>query len=771
MLAFFYLSEKGRNGWCIEERGPFPKGFKRLRTQLDAREQSVDQRKQTEEKYQTQVQRLAILREIGLSIISSLDLSAVLDVLMSKTSSLLSNLATEVWLLTRGSRELELKACGNIDEKEWRHRVFSHTPPFLKAALEQKTPQFVNNVQTDPRILDTSYFRKHGLVSYLGVPLIAKGEVQGVIIFLTREEHEFSSEERDFLITIADEAAIAIHNSRLFEQVEKSNRDISALQAITATASESLALDTILHDVLKKITEIFGFDATRIFLLNSQMDEVNLRVSFETDPEFFAHTRSVQWGQGIPGWVVKTGEPVIFENTLSNPRYQELSHTKFAHKGRYSFLAAFPIKSKLRIVGAILCIGQEPRHFTSDEIQLITSMADQIGVSVENAQLYERIKEQTVQLENEIIERKQVEEDRETLLHNMRERVKELRCMYGVAKSIQECERLEDLFVEVASLIPLGWQYPEITRGKLIFDGKEYVSELFEETEWKLSSNIVIGGKRCGCIEAYYLEQRIDLDEGPFLKEERHLIDGMARALSEAVQCNWAEQELRVAKESAEAANIELRKLAQHTESVRELERAQIARDVHDDLGQSLAALKFDLSWLKKRLPKNQDPLLERTESMSQFIDSTVRRVREISTALRPGVLDDFGLVEAIRWQAQVFQNRPGIKCKLAPSVKDVPLDRTQSISLFRIFQETLTNVAIHSRATEIKVTLVSNTDRVLLEIMDNGRGITNRQISSPQSPGIQGMRERTLFLGGEFNISGIERRGTTVSIRVPLGK
>lgn len=204
---------------------------------------------------------------------------------------------------------------------------------------------------------------------------------------------------------------------------------------------------------------------------------------------------------------------------------------------------------------------------------------------------------------------------------------------------------------------------------------------------------------------------------------------------------------------------------------MRELERAQIARDVHDDLGQSLAALKLDLSWLKKRLPENQDPLLERTKSMSQLIDSTVRRVREISTELRPGVLDDFGLAEAIRWQVQVFQNRTGIKCKLALPVKDIPLDRTQSISLYRIFQETLTNVSLHSHATEIKVSLVSNRGRVLLEIMDNGRGITNRQISSPKSLGIQCMRERALFLGRELNIGGIKGKGTSVSIRVPLSK
>ncbi len=156
---------------------------------------------------------------------------------------------------------------------------------------------------------------------------------------------------------------------------------------------------------------------------------------------------------------------------------------------------------------------------------------------------------------------------------------------------------------------------------------------------------------------------------------------------------------------------------------------------------------------------------------MLQLIDGTVQRVRTISAELRPGVLDDFGLSEAIRWQAREFQNRTGIKYKLALPVKDIPLDQTQSISLFRIFQEALTNISLHSHATEIKVNLVRYTNRVLLEIMDNGRGITNRQISSSSSLGIQGMRERAYVSGCDFKITGIKKKGTTVTLRFPVAR
>jgi len=154
----------------------------------------------------------------------------------------------------------------------------------------------------------------------------------------------------------------------------------------------------------------------------------------------------------------------------------------------------------------------------------------------------------------DITRRKQVEEERETLLHATGERVKELTCMYELAKLIWQQNSLEELFRAVAALIPPGWHYPEITRGKITFEGKQFVVEPFEETEWKQTADIIVGGRRCGSLEVYYLQSCPQLDEGPFMREERNLIDGMAQALSEAVQRRRAEDELIKAKEAAEDA-------------------------------------------------------------------------------------------------------------------------------------------------------------------------------------------------------------------------
>ncbi len=145
----------------------------------------------------------------------------------------------------------------------------------------------------------------------------------------------------------------------------------------------------------------------------------------------------------------------------------------------------------------------------------------------------------------EITVRKQEDEEKEILIHDMGERVKELRCLYGIGESTRKQIILEEIFQNVVALIPPGWQYPDITRGMVFFDGQEYVNEPFEETEWKQASDIIINDECRGTVEVYYLEERPELDEGPFMSEERNLINGIARAISEAIERKLAEEALK----------------------------------------------------------------------------------------------------------------------------------------------------------------------------------------------------------------------------------
>jgi signal transduction histidine kinase len=217
----------------------------------------------------------------------------------------------------------------------------------------------------------------------------------------------------------------------------------------------------------------------------------------------------------------------------------------------------------------------------------------------------------------------------------------------------------------------------------------------------------------------------------------------------------------------------QLRALTKHLESVREEERAKISREVHDELGQSLTGLKIDLALLKAQINEKLDkalaePLNDLIKKMSVLIDSNIQSVRRIAMELRPGVLDDLGTVGAIEWQAQDFEKLTGIKCVFVSEVENMELEREYATAVFRIFQETLTNVAHHSEATKVKVKLKRYRNKFKLEVSDNGIGISDVDVTAPQSLGLLGIRERALLFGGTVVIVGKNGKGTKVSIFIP---
>ena len=213
----------------------------------------------------------------------------------------------------------------------------------------------------------------------------------------------------------------------------------------------------------------------------------------------------------------------------------------------------------------------------------------------------------------------------------------------------------------------------------------------------------------------------------------------------------------------------ELRDLYNRLEAVREEERTRIARDIHDELGQMLTALKIDLSWLEKKLDGKQATVRDRAKTMSHLLDKTIKSVQEISTHLRPEVLDMLGLTEAIEWQVQEFQKRTGTECSMSSGTGDLDLDPDLSTAVFRIFQETLTNVARHAAASELNIEFYKKDGELVLKVTDNGKGIPEDKISHPKSLGLLGIRERALLWDGQVKISGVQGQGTTVVVKIPL--
>jgi two-component system sensor histidine kinase UhpB len=236
----------------------------------------------------------------------------------------------------------------------------------------------------------------------------------------------------------------------------------------------------------------------------------------------------------------------------------------------------------------------------------------------------------------------------------------------------------------------------------------------------------------------------------------------------------WNGIMLNVTKSKLAEAEIlrsraQLSALAAHIELVKEQERLHLAREVHDDLGGNLTAVKVGLSWLMRHLPPGEADLLKRTAYLDKVVDQTIDAAHSIASSLRPPVLD-FGIVSAIEWQLRRFGRNTDLACELSAPDAAIPLGPDAAITVFRIVQEALTNVAKHARATRVEVALAQHQDELLLTVTDNGQGI--QPVSGKNGGhgfGVLGMTERAAALGGELTVQPVKRRGTQVSLRIPL--
>ncbi len=234
------------------------------------------------------------------------------------------------------------------------------------------------------------------------------------------------------------------------------------------------------------------------------------------------------------------------------------------------------------------------------------------------------------------------------------------------------------------------------------------------------------------------------------------------RLLAEIRRRKKTEQEMRRSRE-------ELRYLSEHLQQIREEDRAYIAREVHDQLGQSLSALTIDLAFLKEKVPQQNGRLREQVQAIGRQVSSTMQSVREICRELRPPVFDDFGLLTAIQWHLREFEKRTGISC-VAILDEEIPThEKGLALVVFRIYQEAMTNILRHAEATKVQVTLRSHAKNLVLRVKDNGKGIRRQQIADPLSLGILGIRERVRFWGGKSFFTGSPGKGTTMTMSIPI--
>ena len=230
--------------------------------------------------------------------------------------------------------------------------------------------------------------------------------------------------------------------------------------------------------------------------------------------------------------------------------------------------------------------------------------------------------------------------------------------------------------------------------------------------------------------------------------------------MSNITQSRVAEMELMASRE-------QLRELSSHIQDVREQERLSIAREIHDDMGGTLAAIKLDVAWVSQRLEMHPD-LLAKARGIDALVERCINSANNISRALRPSALDSFGIIAAIEMEAVEFEKRTSICCAINHTGEGVELSPDISIALFRIFQETLTNIMKHAHASQVKVDIRTRSNGVDLIVSDNGHGMHETDRQKPRSFGLRGMQERIAHFNGHMHISSIPGKGTTVAVHIP---
>jgi signal transduction histidine kinase len=259
--------------------------------------------------------------------------------------------------------------------------------------------------------------------------------------------------------------------------------------------------------------------------------------------------------------------------------------------------------------------------------------------------------------------------------------------------------------------------------------------------------------------ELFELGQDFDQMADALQKQE-----AQARAMNQELE----QRVLERTQELSESRDL-LQQFSNHLQNVLEEERKKISREIHDELGQALTGLKMDLRYIKKHLHPDQESIAQRIDTSLQLVDSTITTMRRISSDLRPGILDDLGIVPAVDWLVSNFQNRTGIEVMLNVEPPNLEIPKEMHTSLYRIVQEALTNVMRHAQATQVKIKIEGRPQEVVIEVRDNGRGFDPNTLGHTRSLGLTGIRERAALIGASAEIIGSPGTGTLVSVHVPI--
>lgn len=443
-------------------------------------------------------------------------------------------------------------------------------------------------------------------------------------------------------------------------------------------------------------------------------------------------------GRGPTGTAIREGKYIVCNDIERDP---QMAPWKEAAVGAgYHASISLPVKTSGKVIGAFSLYASSINYFNPEEIALLEGTTNDIAYALDNI-LREESRRKTLQ------ELTASEQKHRLIFENSLDGILLSRPDGGVVSA------------NPAACAIFGMTEAEICSGgraALVDPAEKNLPEILKErSQFGKARGILLMRRKNG--ESFPAEIASAVFQDTDGSEKTSMI------IRDITERKKAESEIL-------EINNQLRLLSDHLQKIREEERTYIAREIHDELGQQLTVMSMDVSWLEKNIQSENGKITQRITELKNMLAQTVKTVRRISSELRPSILDDMGLAAAIHWQLEEFGKRSGLQTKMIDRLPPVHISEEVKTGLFRIMQESLTNVGRYAQAKQVEILLQENAGELELVISDDGMGFDSAAIHSQKTLGLLGMRERAAMIGGIFAISSEKGKGTTVTVRVPSG-
>ncbi|HEX2869463.1 MAG TPA: PAS domain S-box protein [Ignavibacteriales bacterium] len=540
------------------------------------------------------------------------------------------------------------------------------------------------------------------------------------------------------------------HYKNAEEEQKRLNRALKAITQVNQIIIRASDEITFLNDVLGIICNIEGYRMAWVGYLENDAEKLIRPVAWKGHEDGYLQHVKLSWGnnyfgQGPTGIAVRTRKPAMLHNIERDLPSPQLRQT--AQDRGYISIYAAPLMEDQHPFGVLAIYGDKDDLFNSEEKSLLEQLANDIsfGISTLRARAAKQKAEEA---------RKESEKRYQTLVESS-----------PIGIGIQR--DLKWAYVNPAAVKIFNASSADEVVGRRvdsIGNLSEHTRKTIAERMSKITSGSILEPFEIQAVFNGGREVIVQSSSVPIIYEGSPAV---LTLLKEITNEKIAERRLQDSKE-------ELRRLAAHLQAAREEERTYIAREIHDELGQCLTGLKMDVSFLEDLVNdntelSNKEHLLEKIASASALIDTTVKSVRKIASELRPVILDSMGLEAAIEWLADDFSSRSGIRCECFLTVPEIRLGRDKATAVFRILQESLTNIMRHAEASRVTVSFIEEEQNYLMEIKDNGKGISEEDFRKAKSFGLLGMKERAYLFGGTTEIDSTPGKGTTVSVQIPF--